>query len=423
MRYRSSGVTGTTVRSMALVGVVGAVAAALVGCSSSSDEPSEVVDTAVLGASNKATGTPITIGVISEGKSAAIDATDEIKGIRAAADYANEYLGGIAGHPIALKVCEAQANPAKTTDCANQMVQANVSAVVEGLLGGADQTVAVLSQAKIPLFMLGGSTPATLTTPGVFSMGNAMAYFGSAAVEAKKKGIQRAALVVIGVPGAEGPARQMGGLVFGQSGIELEVVPIPPGVADMTPQISAADTKKPGLYYAFGDETFCTSALKAIKTVNPKAALMIIDRCIAPGSARSIPGGYAGTTVVTGTDLTEDAPDGRLFAAVLDKYGDGAKYGATAASGYAPMLGLVRALNAAAITETTPAAVLVGLQSAPPVDHPLSAGAKMQCNGKQIPIAPAVCNPDGLIAEATEDGTLTNFQRIPYDPALYLPSR
>ena len=102
------------------------------------------------GSPHKATGTPVTLGFISEGKSSAIDNTDEIKGARAAVAYANDYLGGLGGHPITLKVCESLGQPATATDCANQMVAANVAAVVEGVEGQIDATIAPLAAAKIP---------------------------------------------------------------------------------------------------------------------------------------------------------------------------------------------------------------------------------------------------------------------------------
>ncbi|WP_330255151.1 ABC transporter substrate-binding protein [Nocardia sp. NBC_00565] len=375
-----------------------------------------------LGTPNKATGAPIDIGFISEGKAAAIDNTDEIKAAKAAAAYANDYLGGLGGRPIKIKVCETLAQPATAKDCANQMVAANVAAVFEGVSGEVDQTIEVLAPAKIPIIMHTASTQAALATPGVFMMFNGLSYFGAPAAAAKTDGATKTAMVVIGVPAAEGPARQIGALLYGNAGVALNVVAVPPGTADPTPQITAADAA--GRYHVLGNDTFCTSALKAIKTIDPNAKITIIDRCISPGTGKAIPGGYKGLSVVATTDLATDTADGKLFAAVLDKYGDGAKFGATAAFGYAPMLGAINALNTAKPAELTPAAIQTALQSAAPTQYPLSGGIMFQCNGKQIGLSPNICSADGIMATAATDGALTDYRRIPADANLYsMPGR
>src|SRR5258708_5732164 len=55
-----------------------------------------------LGSPNKATGTPIKIGFAYDGPSATGDATDTFTGAKAAAQYANDLLRGIHGHPVDL---------------------------------------------------------------------------------------------------------------------------------------------------------------------------------------------------------------------------------------------------------------------------------------------------------------------------------
>ncbi|MEV0766798.1 ABC transporter substrate-binding protein [Nocardia salmonicida] len=402
----------------------GVLVAAATGCGSNDETAPSVssASEATLGTPNKATGDPITIGFISEGKAAAIDNTDEIKAAEAAAAYANNYLGGLGGRPVQIKACETLAQPAKAKDCANQMVAANVAAVVEGVSGEVDQTIEVLAPAKIPIIMHTASTQTALVTPGVFMMFNGLSYFGAPASAAKAAGATKTAMVVIGVPAAEGPARQVGALLYGNSGVKVNVVAVPPGTADMTPQITAADAGD--RFHVMGNDTFCTSALKAIKTVEPDAKITIIDRCISLGSGKAIPGGYQGLDVVASTDLATDTPDGKLFTAVLDKFGDGAKFGATAAFGYAPMLGAINALNAAKLAEFTPAAITAALQSAAPTQYPLSGGIMFQCNGKQIAMSPNVCSADGIMATASADGTLSDYRRIPADPSLYtMPAR
>ncbi|MCK0516779.1 ABC transporter substrate-binding protein [Williamsia sp. DF01-3] len=398
----------------------GVLVVGLAACSSSDDGGSAeaTADESALGAPNKATGTPVTFGFIGEGAGQTINSVDETKGAIAAINYANEYLGGLGGHPITLKVCESLGVPTGATDCASQMVAAKVSAVLGGSNGQADQVISVLAPAGIPMINHTQSTQAGLTTPGIFSMFNGLSYFGGPAGWAADEGIKSVDQIVIAVPAAEGAAK-IGETLFKNAGLSVTTTSIAPGVADMTPQITSAANDNPGLYHINGSADFCTSAIKAVKTVDPDAKMSIIERCIAAGNAASIPGGYEGLKVAVSADLDTTTPDGKLFSAIIAKYGDGADISSMTSAGYAPALGTVNALNAANITDTSPAGVLAALKTAPPTEYPNSGGILFQCNSKPIAFAPNICSADGILATADKDGNLSDYQKIAADPALY----
>jgi len=397
-----------------------ALTAGMVACSSDDEDSAAnpTADESVLGTPNKATGSPVTIGFISEGKSQTIDVSDEIRGAEAAAKYANEYLGGIGGHPIEVKACHAQAQPAIATDCANQMVQAKVGAVVGPQPGELDNIVDVLSPAKVPLVVQSGVTQKGLTAPGVFSLTNGTAYFAIAAMQAKEENLKNTTAISIGVPAAEGPTRQLGALTFGNSGVDFKVVGIAPGTADMTPQITAASGDADN-FFVIGNDSFCTSAFKAIRTAKQNVPIFAIDRCITVGGGNSIPNGYEGIDVSTTLNLDPEEPDSKLYSAVLAKYGDGAKFGALSSAGYAPMLAMVKALNAAKVTDPTQETIMAAMKTAPATEYPLTNGIMFQCDGKQIPLSPNICSADGIRATAKKNGELTDFKQVAIDPALY----
>ncbi|CAM3212678.1 branched-chain amino acid transport system substrate-binding protein [Williamsia muralis] len=410
-------------RQIASVLFAGVLVAGLAACGSDDDGgggggSSTAADQSALGTANKATGTPITFGFISEGAGQTINTTDEIRGAQAAAAYANDYLGGLGGHPIEVKVCETLGVPATATDCANQMVAAKASAVLGGSIGVLDSVISVLAPAKIPLIMQTAPTQAGLTTPGVFSLFNSLSLFGGPAEWAKEEGLKKVDQVVIAVPAAQGAAK-IGETLFTNAGLEVNTTAVPPGTADMSPQIASAAEADPDLYHIAGSTDFCTSAIKAIKTVSPQAKVVIIERCISPQSSSAIPGGYDGVKVSASADLNPDLESVKLFTAVLDKYGDGTKVSSMSNYGYSPMLGAINALNAAKIADVTPAGVMAAIKSAPPTELPNSDGIMFQCNGKQIAFSPNTCSADGILATADKDGNLSGFQRIPADPALY----
>jgi branched-chain amino acid transport system substrate-binding protein len=100
------------------------ITAALVAAATITTAGVPAAGAAVLGSTDKATGTPVKVGLISDGKSDAIDNTPEIKAAQAATQYVNQYKGGVA-HPIDLDVCVTQ-DTQGATDCATQMVNDKV---------------------------------------------------------------------------------------------------------------------------------------------------------------------------------------------------------------------------------------------------------------------------------------------------------
>ncbi len=400
---------------VALAATAAVIPIVLAGCSSSDNAGSgdtSTTGTAALGTANAASGAPISFGYISDGKSDAIDQSDELKGAKAAIGYANAYLGGVNGHVIELRTCQALATPTQTTDCANQMVQAGVSAVMAGTLAQSDSAVTVLAAAKIPLLFQQAASAGALSTPGVFSLTNPLSYFGTSAGYAKEKSLKKAVEVVIDVPGATGPANSLGKKVFTNAGADFSVLAVPAGTADMTPQIQSSLGGHPGLYNILGNAAFCTSALKAIKTLGVTADVTVADVCLGSGGS-SIAGGYKGLKVITTLQLAASDPDFAAFAAAMRQYGDGAKVGPVAGVGYSVTLGAIRALNAARITDTTPAGTLAALKSAPATPFPLQGGATFKCDGSAMTaISPNICSATGIIADSDKDGKLSNYEVV-----------
>ncbi|MFJ8816351.1 ABC transporter substrate-binding protein [Amycolatopsis thermoflava] len=389
--------------------------AALVLSGCGSDGPDAADPAAIeqaLGAPDKAAGSPVLLGLISDGKGSAVDQTAEIRGAQAAVGYANDYLGGLGGRPIELKVCETRNSPAQATDCANQMVSAGVSGVLAGTLAEADQVIAVLSAAKVPVFFSQSSSKLGLSTPGVFSLTNAVNYFSTPAAYAKQQGYQRATMIVIDVPGASGPAQQIGSLLFGNAKVAYHVVPIAPGTADMTPQIQTAEGDDPQLYVLLGDATFCSSAIKALRTLAVDAPVAASETCVNSEASASIPGGYEGVKVIASLEFDAADPEYKTFEAALSRYGGGTSPASIPGIGYSVTLALVRAANAAKIQDTSPAGLEAAVRSAPAVPYPLSGGGTFRCDGKAVALSPNICSSNGLIADAAEDGSLSNYQVV-----------
>ncbi|MFJ8816412.1 ABC transporter substrate-binding protein [Amycolatopsis thermoflava] len=397
---------------VAVLAALAAMALATTACAGDSGEATSTADLSLLGPVQAATGTPVKIGWVSTGKTQAVDTTDEIRGAQAAAAYANEHLGGLGGHPIQLVVCEDRSTPAQAQDCGNRFVTEKVSAVAGGSPGQTDPWIQIVTPAGIPAVLNFASTQIVLGTPNVFVWGNPLGAFGTPAAFAREHGVRKAAVLVIDVPAASGPARQLAPLFFGNAGSTANVVAVPPGTPDLTPQIQAAQSDEPGMYHILGDPTFCSGVIKAIRTLGITASITALDRCIGSDGGASIPGGFSDVQIIAQSNVDPQDAEFKLFSAVIAQYGGGLGVDANSVSGYQGMLGLVRAFNASGSTDTAPAGIIAALKSMPPTPYPLGGGATFQCDGRAIPaISPNICSTVGFVADAAEDGTVSNFRR------------
>ncbi|HJY96486.1 MAG TPA: ABC transporter substrate-binding protein, partial [Streptosporangiaceae bacterium] len=150
--------------------VTGLVAA---GCSSSSSGGSSTpassstaaaASGSVFGTPKKATGTPYVFGMIND-ETGAVTFPEARQGAIAAADYANNYLGGINGHPIVNDNCTGDGTPATATACANQLVAKHPIAILGAADVGAPASIPIYQHAN--LAYLGGIpfTPVPATAP------------------------------------------------------------------------------------------------------------------------------------------------------------------------------------------------------------------------------------------------------------------
>jgi branched-chain amino acid transport system substrate-binding protein len=405
---------GRATAAFVLAALVGAGCASSTKSSSTGATESASAGSAVnlLGQANKATGTPVKVGFISDGKSASIDDTSEIYAAQASAAYVNNYRGGIGGHPIVLVVCQDNQTPTGATNCATQMVGDKVVAVLYNVSGQGASIYQGLQGSDIPLIAIGTIDQDTLTKPGAFALANLVASLiaGPAGI-AQSKGIKRAAVVVIDVPAASGPVKALGPSIYKNAGVTVDVVTVPPGTADMTPQIQAELAKKPGQFAVIGDQGFCTSALKAIKTLGFSGPIVINPECIGADTGASIPGGYSGVTVTTWNSSTDHAtPDYKLYSTVMETYAKGAETGGVAPGGYM----VVRAfadVMAKATGEITAASVTGAFSTmSSAIPFQMGGGTTFQCGTKPVAFLPNVCASQILQGPLDAQGNSSSFQ-------------
>jgi branched-chain amino acid transport system substrate-binding protein len=159
-----------------LLAVLAAVALIATACSSSSTSTSSPSTSSVsLGAKHEATGTPITMGFISPGKSATTDESNETAAAQAAVQYVNGYSNGANGHPIKLVTCSTLETSTGATACVNQMIQANVAGVLLGVEGVGNLVEPPLEAAGIPYIITEAGSQAELLGTMTYNLTSSIA--------------------------------------------------------------------------------------------------------------------------------------------------------------------------------------------------------------------------------------------------------
>jgi len=374
-----------------------------------------------LGKSKVAKGSTLTVGYITDGQNGSIDNLSEVPAAQAAAKYVNNYLGGVAGHVLALDVCNDQGTPAGATDCTNQLIAAKVPMVINNTSAENGQIYTALSTAGIPYASSYTSVSSQLTgkLSYVFTNGLASSFAGPAAL-AKQVKAKRAALFVIDVPAASGPAEALEPIIYKNAGIPVDVVAIASGTPDMTPQVEAEISKGANFIDVLGDPSFCTSALKAAKTLGFKGTIVMIAQCIDSTSAAGIPGGYKGDTLLTTATTDPNNPDVKLYKAVMAKYAHGTSPFANGvtAGGFLTVITFARAMKSLTGAPTS-ANIETAFATTPPQPLFFGNGGTFQCNGQQLAVTPAVCSTVVLSAKLNQAGNAVgSFKSIVTSPLL-----
>ncbi|MGF7238713.1 MAG: ABC transporter substrate-binding protein, partial [Frankia sp.] len=373
---------------------------------------------AVLGPLAPAKGTPIRIGVISDGKGPAGDLSYEFTMADATAKYLNERRSGIGGRPIKLVTCEAKADPAKATDCANRMVEEKVAAVVVGSSGAGENIWRPLHAAHVPVMFYSANGAGSLQdSESTFILSDQFFSLVTLPVQvAKDKGAKKVTVIAIDLPVTKG-LYQVAKPMFDKAGIGLNVVLIPAGTADMTPQMQTLVHSNPGLVQVVGSDSFCISAFNGLRAVGYTGPLAAIAYCVTDATRKAVPGSFLKGMAVSATaPIGTDEPGIRLFNAVATTYGKNIDLNQ---AGAAAMFITFSALHDAVEGikgDITPATITAAIRAMPEKDLPGATGLRFRCNGKAFPSLPAECVRGGLMTTLDNKGKPTTYKAVGVSP-------
>jgi branched-chain amino acid transport system substrate-binding protein len=369
----------------------------------------------LLGPENRATGEPVRIGIITDGATQAYDTSDEPRAAQATADYWNEHRAGLGGRPIEVMSCETGGTPAGATDCGNRMIEDGVVAVVFSNSGVGDSAWEPLNQAGIPTMYFQTTGDALTRDPqSTFTLVNPLpAVFGLPVAVAESEDADKVAFVVIDVPVAVAAFETDGPDILENADLDYELVQIPPGTPDMTPQMQEVVDSGAEVVQVMGNDTFCIAAYQGLRAAGYEGEITSVSQCITDATREALPGGeLEGISIISSYAIgATDDPSYQLYEAVMDAYGQDVEEVADIypMGAYTVMSALATALEGIP-GDITPQAVTQTIKAMPEKELPAGGGATFRCGGSAVPSLPAVCTNQWLRTTLDADGQPTSYE-------------
>lgn len=394
----------------AAVAVTGLVAA---GCGSSSSSSSSSgassssnstasqassTGSASFGTPKKATGTPYVFGLIND-ETGPVTFPEARQAEIAAAQYVNNYLGGINNHPIQLVDCIGDTTGPTSARCANELAGKHPLAI----LGAADTGTPAAEQvyARANLAYIGGIpfTPVEQNAPNSVQFWSVSLGDNAAAsvYAAKQLGAKSAAVLYF--DNSQGKVAGLGVIppVMKAAGItSIKTIGIPPTTPDPSSEVAQVVSAHPDVVYVDIPNN-CGVVLKDLKSLGYSGKIVGIDPCTSPQSISSAAGAAEGMYVAT--PFTIGSSDFSRFVGALKKWGaSGTAIDGISEAGFATVMNVRSALQSIQGTPTTKS-ILAAFKSGS--NHPNYMSHPYTCDGTAIAKAVSVCDDHYLIAQVS----------------------
>ena len=359
----------------------------------------------VFGTPKKATGSPYVFGMIND-ETGAVTFPEARQGAIAAANYVNNYLGGINGHPIEIDNCVGDGTPATAARCANELVAKHPVAILGAADVGAPASIPIYGHAN--LAYIGGIpfTPVPFKAPNSIQFWSVSVGDNAAAsvFAGKTLGVKKVALMYFSNPQGESILGQIPPVMKAAGVTSIKEIPVSPTSPDPSPQ--AALVQSSGADLAYVDiPNGCGNVLKALKSVGFTGKLIGIDPCSAPPVIAAAAGGAEGMYIASPFLLQSgNSQQAQLFGAAIKKWATpGTLIDSISSAGFATVINVQKALSTISGTPTTKS-ILAAFKSGS--NHPNFLSHPYTCDGKQMSGAPAVCN-DYYLMNQVKNGQVT----------------
>ncbi len=319
------------------------------------------------------------------------DATD---GADLAVKVANEQLGGIDGHPVALKKCFIKNAEEEGTTCGQKLGNdKDVSAINVGGVAIGIQPFYSTIGGKKPVIVGVAVTPVDgVQKNATVLFGDATHVLGPFGTYAKDKlGAKTAALVYPNIAGiTDGAAALDKGLKA--AGIEVKKVGYAQGQTDLIGPLTAAGAQTADIVIPYSDASGCVNQAKALKQLGITDAKKIVSAplCLNPTVSEGLGGDYPIWTYAIASSLYGDKTDPGMpaYMKVTQQYGVKTAPDPWVIVEFGSVLTTIKFLNEVGADSLSTDAILEKARS---FTGPVALGApELQC--EKYKDAPAICN-------------------------------
>ena len=378
-RVRDTGV-GDNVRVRTRWVTVAVVVGLLAGCSDGGGSSGGDLDGGL-------TGEPIVVGLINQEDAPVGSFPDLRLGAEAAVKHVNAELGGVGGRPIRIQSCATRGTAESSQACAGKLVDGRPVAVIGGVDLGSAVSLPVLETAGVPYV---GSLPQLgqeLTSSGAYMLagGTVADLLGQAQYALDNLRAKRFGALYLDLPGVLATVVRASELVLKAKGAtDVKLVAAKADEADFTPALKAATAGNPDVVFVVFPAQACARIMQAGQSLELSAKLFFPSACAersvvdAAGSAAE--GAYFGSAYLPPGDPSPEVEAWRSRTK---------SEGVLSQAGFSAVMNVHRILTE--VPEITPAAVAAALAAAR--DHLGYMTHPYTCDGKQVPIMTAVCNP------------------------------
>jgi branched-chain amino acid transport system substrate-binding protein len=372
----------------AMVGVA-ALAVAVGGASASTHAAAHAAASSPFGAVHKATGTPYTFGLIND-ETGQVTFPEARQAEVAAADYINEYMDGINGHPIKLADCIGDGTAPTSARCASELVAKKPLAILGAADSGTPGSEPVYERAGLDY--LGGIpfTPVEQNAKNSIQFWSVSLGDNAAASVYAAKTLKAKTAVVLYFSNSQG---EIAGLhiippVMKAAGITtVDTIGIPPTTPDPSPEVASAIADHPDVVYVDIPNN-CGVVLKDLKSLGYSGKIVGIDPCTSPQAIASAAGAAQGMYIASPFERSGSQFD--LFLAAMKKWAaPNTAIDSIAEAGFATVMNVRAGLDTVK-GKPTSASILKAFTTGS--NHANFMSHAYTCNGKAVAKAVSICN-------------------------------